>query len=162
MGESSQMIKSINSQGKYLTFRLGNEEYGLGIMMIKEIIGMMTITAIPQTPSYVKGVINLRGKVIPVVDLRLRFSMEEIPHDDRTCIIVTDIGGGAADVLVGLIVDSVSEVMNIDSDKIEPPPSFGITLDTDYILGIAKSDSDVRILLDIGRVFSDNELDSFR
>lgn len=162
MGESSQMIKSINSQGKYLTFRLGNEEYGLGIMMIKEIIGMMTITAIPQTPSYVKGVINLRGKVIPVVDLRLRFSMEEIPHDDRTCIIVADIGGEAADVLVGLIVDSVSEVMNIDPDKIEPPPSFGITLDTDYILGIAKSDSDVRILLDIGRVFSDNEISGFR
>lgn len=144
--------------GKYLTFRLGSEEYGLGIMKIREIIGLMPITSVPQTPGFVKGVINLRGKVIPVVDLRLRFSMDEIPHDERTCIIVLDISGESRNLLIGIIVDSVSEVLNIGDEDIEETPAFGVRLNTDYILGMAKSGGGVKILLDIDRVLTERDV----
>lgn len=144
--------------GKYLTFRLGYEEYGVGIMKIREIIGLMPITSVPQTPAFVKGVINLRGKVIPVVDLRLRFSMDAIPHDDKTCIIVLEIAGKDAFLLIGVVVDSVSEVLNIREDDIEETPAFGVRLNTDYILGMAKSGGGVKILLDIDRVLTDKEI----
>lgn len=139
-------------EGKYLTFTLDREEYGIGILKIKEIIGMMPITAVPQTPEFVKGVINLRGKVIPVVDLRLRFGMEEIEYTERTCIIVVEIGGESGEVMIGIVVDSVSEVLNIKAEDIEETPSFGTKLNTDYILGMAKMDGGVKILLDIDHV----------
>jgi len=144
-------------EGKYLTFRLGNEEYGVGIMKIREIIGLMPITSVPQTPPFVRGIINLRGKVIPVVDLRLRFSMDEIRHDGKTCIIVLDISGVSSNLLIGVIVDSVSEVLNIGSDDIEETPGFGVSLDTGYILGMAKYGGGVKILLDIDRVLTEYE-----
>ncbi|WP_051283907.1 chemotaxis protein CheW [Desulforegula conservatrix] len=144
--------------GKYLTFRLGSEEYGLGIMKIREIIGLMPITSVPQTPIFVKGVINLRGKVIPVIDLRLRFSMDEIPHDDRTCIIVLDISSVSSNLLIGIIVDSVSEVLNIRAEEIEETPAFGVKLNTGYILGMAKSGGGVKILLDIDQVLTEGEV----
>lgn len=144
--------------GKYLTFRLGSEEYGLGIMKIREIIGLMPITSVPQTPRFVKGVINLRGKVIPVIDLRLRFSMDEISHDDRTCIIVLDISGVSRNLLIGIIVDSVSEVLNIRAEEIEETPAFGVRLNTDYILGMAKSGGGVKILLDIDQVLTEEAI----
>jgi purine-binding chemotaxis protein CheW len=145
-------------EGKYLTFALAGEEYGISILKIKEIIGMMPITTIPQTPEFVKGVINLRGKVIPVVDLRLRFGMERINYTERTCIIVVEISGGSGTVMIGIVVDSVSEVLNIKGGDIEETPTFGTKLETDYILGMAKAQGGVKILLDIDRVLSRDEV----
>jgi purine-binding chemotaxis protein CheW len=146
-----------NKEGKYLTFTLADEEYGIGILKIKEIIGMMPITSVPQTPDFVKGVINLRGKVIPVVDLRRRFGMEAIDYTERTCIIVVEIQGQAGMVMIGIVVDSVSEVLNIKREDIEETPTFGARLNTDYILGMAKIEGGVKILLDIDRVLSAEE-----
>jgi len=145
-------------EGKYLTFTLSDEEYGIGILKIKEIIGMMPITSVPQTPKYVKGVINLRGKVIPVLDLRIRFGLEAIDYTDRTCIIVVEIEGETNDIMIGLVVDTVSEVLNIRKDEIEPPPRFGTKLDTDYIMGIAKAEGGVKILLEIDKVLKSEEI----
>jgi purine-binding chemotaxis protein CheW len=139
-------------EGKYLTFSLANEQYGINILKIKEIIGMLPITFVPKTPPYIKGVINLRGKVIAVADLRMRFNMEPIDYNDRTCIIVVEVEGKDGMVLNGIVVDSVSEVLNINGGEIENAPSFGTRLQTSYILGIAKKDGDVKILLDIDRV----------
>ena len=147
-----------DKEGKYLTFTLAEEEYGIGILKIKEIIGMLPITSVPQTPEFVKGVINLRGKVIPVMDLRLRFGMPSIDYSDRTCIIVVEVGGQAGTILVGIVVDAVSEVLNIKGDDIENPPALGVNLDTDYILGMAKMEGGVKILLDIDQVLSKDEL----
>lgn len=145
-------------EGKYLTFTLADEEYGIGILKIKEIIGMMPVTSVPQTPDFVKGVINLRGKVIPVMDLRLRFGMEAIDYTDRTCIIVVEITGETEKVMIGIVVDTVSEVLNIKAEEIEEPPGFGTKLDTDYILGMAKMEGGVKILLDIDRVLRSEEI----
>ena len=147
-------------EGKYLTFSLADEEYGIGILRIKESIGMMPITSVPQTPEFVKGVINLRGKVIPVMDLRLRFGMEELEYTERTCIIVVEIEGQAGKVMIGIVVDSVSEVLNIKGEDIEDTPAFGTKLNTDYILGMAKMEGGVKILLDIDRVLSSEEVAS--
>ncbi len=145
-------------EGKYLTFTLADEEYGIGILKIKEIIGMMSITAVPQTPGFVKGVINLRGKVIPVVDLRLRFGMDEIDYTERTCIIVVEIASEGGMIQIGIVVDAVSEVLNIKAKEIEDTPTFGTRLNTDYILGMAKIEGGVKILLDIDQVLSSNEI----
>lgn len=155
-----QAIKVIRDdrEGKYLTFALADEEYGISILKVKEIIGMMQITNVPQTPGFVKGVINLRGKVIPVVALRLKFGMEEIDYTDRTCIIVVEITGSSGTVLMGIGVDSVSEVLNIKGEDIEDAPTFGASLDTEYILGMAKIEGGVKILLDIDRVISAEEI----
>jgi len=155
-----QAVKAMaDREGKYLTFSMADEEYGIEINKIKEIIGMMSITTVPQTPEFVKGVINLRGKVIPVVDLRARFGMESIDYTDRTCIIVVEIGGKSGTVMIGIVVDAVSEVLNIKGDDIEETPTFGTRLDTGYILGMAKMEGDgVKILLDINRVLSGEEV----
>ena len=154
----SRAVKAMaDKEGKYLTFSLASEEYGIGILKIKEIIGMMPITSVPQTPEYIKGVVNLRGKVIPVMDLRLRFSMPAMDYTERTCIIVVEISGQAGTVQVGVVVDAVSEVLNIKSEDIEPTPSFGTKLNTDYILGLAKTGGGIKILLDITRVLSSEE-----
>ncbi len=154
-----QAIKSTaNREGKYLTFSLAGEEYGIGILKVKEIIGLMAITTVPQTPSYVKGVINLRGKVIPVVDLRLKFGMEPMEYTDRTCIVVVEIRGAERTVLMGIVVDSVSEVLNIKGSEIEDTPNFGSKLNTAFILGMAKTNDSVKILLDIDRVFREEDL----
>ena len=144
--------------GKYLTFTLADEEYGIGILKVKEIIGMMAITSVPRTPDFVKGVINLRGKVIPVIDLRVKFGMPAIDYTDRTCIIVVEIDADDMTIQIGIVVDSVSEVLNIKEEEIENAPSFGTTLNTDYILGMAKIDSGVKILLDIDKVLSAKEI----
>ena len=140
--------------GKYLTFTLDKEEYGIALLKVKEIIGMLPITSVPQTPEYVKGVINLRGKVIPVSDLRLRFEMAAAGYTDRTCIIVVEILGEETTIQVGIVVDAVSEVMNIKAEDVEDAPSFGTKVETDYILGMAHMDGRVKILLDIDRVMT--------
>ncbi|MGD2150529.1 MAG: chemotaxis protein CheW [Desulfobacterales bacterium] len=149
----------VDREGKYLTFTLADEEYGIGILKIKEIIGMMPITTVPQTPEFVKGVINLRGKVIPVIDLRLRFGMESMDYTDRTCIIVVEIQGTVDTVQIGIVVDSVSEVLNIKGQEVEDTPTFGARLNTDYILGMAKMEGGVKILLDIDRVLKAEEVE---
>lgn len=158
-GTMDRAVKAIaDRDGKYLTFTMADEEYGIGILKIKEIIGLMPITTVPQTPGFVKGVINLRGKVIPVMDLRLRFGMKAIDYTERTCIIVVEIEGGGGTLQIGIVVDSVSEVLNIKSEDIEDTPTFGTQLDTGYILGMAKMEGGVKILLDIDRVLSDQEI----
>jgi purine-binding chemotaxis protein CheW len=147
-----------NREGKYLTFTLTEEEYGIGILKVKEIIGIMAITTVPRTPDYMKGVINLRGKVIPVVDLRLKFGMETMDYTERTCIIVVDIDVENKKIQMGIVVDSVSEVMNIKGGDIEDTPDFGSRLNTEYILGMAKMGGRVKILLDIDRVLNRAEM----
>jgi purine-binding chemotaxis protein CheW len=145
-------------EGKYLTFALHHEEYGIEILKVKEIIGVMKITDVPQTPDFVKGIINLRGKVIPVIDLRSRFGMEAIEADEKTCIVVVEIFHKDGKLLMGLVVDTVSEVLNIRAEQIENAPEFGGSIDTSYILGMAKMDNRVKILLDIDQVLTTKEM----
>ncbi len=140
--------------GKYLTFGLAGEEYGLEILKVREIFGLMDITAVPQTPHFVKGVINLRGKVIPVVDLRLKFGLDEAERTEETCIIVVDLGT----VETGIIVDRVSEVLDIAADSIDETPTFGGSVDTDFILGMGKIGESVKILLDIEKVLAADDI----
>ena len=149
-----------DKESKYLTFALDREEYGIGILKVKEIIGMMAITSVPQTPGFVKGVINLRGKVIPVVDLRLKFGMQEMRYTERTCIIVVEIAGHAGDTQIGIVVDAVSEVLNIKGDDVEETPTFGSMVNADFILGMAKMEGGVKILLDIDKVLSQHEFET--
>jgi purine-binding chemotaxis protein CheW len=144
--------------GKYLTFALGKEEYGLEILKVREIIGWMEITALPRTPPYVKGVVNLRGQVIVVVDLRAKFEMEAAAKTDQTCIIVVEIAHGSRKLSTGIIVDRVSEVLEIPGENIEDAPTFGTTVATDFILGMGKVGDAVKILLDIDKVLSAAEV----
>jgi len=143
--------------GKYLTFCLACEEYGIEIYKVKEIIGMMTVTTIPQTPGYVKGVVNLRGKIIPVIDMRLKFGMVSQACTEKTCIIVVEIGRDTGKNQMGIIVDSVSEVLNIKQGEITAMPDFGNSMDVDYILGLAETDGGVKLLLDIDYVLSERD-----
>jgi len=151
-------LKYEERTGKYLTFSLAREEYGISIVKVKEIIELMPITPIPQAPSFVKGVINLRGKVIPVIDLRIRFGMASVEHSDRSCIIVVDIAGAAGTRLVGVMVDSVSDVLYISGYDIEDPPAFISTFETDFLLGMAKTEKSLKIILDIDQVLSGMDL----
>lgn len=144
--------------GKYLTFNLAEEDYGIAILKVKEIIGMMPVTQVPKTPDFIKGVVNLRGKVIPVTDLRLKFGLQEIDYTDRTCIIVIEINGQNGTILVGIVVDAVSEVLNIKAEEIEPSPTFGAQLNTSFILGLAKMEDGVKILLDIDEVLNTDSI----
>lgn len=144
----------VDRLSKYLTFVLGAEEYGLEILKVREIIGLQTITVVPRMPDFIRGIINLRGKVIPVIDLRLKFEMESIEDTEQTCIIVLELG----DLLTGILVDRVSEVLDIQDEQIEETPQFGITVDTEFILGIGKTKDKVIILLDIGKVLSSSEI----
>ncbi|MBI5523611.1 MAG: purine-binding chemotaxis protein CheW [Desulfarculus sp.] len=144
--------------GKYLTFDLAEEEYGLEILRVREIIGMMEITPVPRTPDYVLGVINLRGKVIPVIDLRLKFGLPYKDPDDRTCVIVVEVMSEGATVQMGIVVDRVNEVVDVKGAEVEPTPNFGVSLDTTFILGMAKVGNKVKILLDIDRVLTSSEV----
>ncbi|MGR3303332.1 MAG: chemotaxis protein CheW [Candidatus Scalindua sp.] len=144
------------TEGKFLTFVLGSEVYGIEILRVREIMGLMGITTVPQTPDYMKGVLNLRGKVIPVIDLRLKFSMPEEEHTKETCIIVAEVNNTS----IGIIVDSVSEVLDIKSGEIEETPSFGQGIDTDFIMGLGKTKDKIIILLDIEKVLSSEDLET--
>lgn len=143
---------------KLLTFSLGTEGYGVSILKIKEIIGMMDITTVPRTPEFIKGVINLRGKIIPVMDLRTKFGMEQQEYDERTCIIVAEVSVKGVQKLLGVVVDMVSEVVTISEDQIEPPPEYGTTVEHNAILGIGKIKDRVVIILDIDEVFVCDEV----
>lgn len=159
----AQVIKAVTVKtGKYLTFTLDDETYGIGILKVKEIIGMLPVTSVPRTPDFVKGVINLRGKVIPVTDLRLKFGMAAMAYTDRTCIIVVEIDTNGSTVLIGIVVDAVSEVLNIKEEEIEKTPDFGTRLNTEYILGMAKMGGGVKILLDIDKVLTTQEIESIK
>ncbi|HUW81813.1 MAG TPA: chemotaxis protein CheW [Phycisphaerae bacterium] len=147
----------VGQGGKYLTFQLGKEVYGLEILRVQEIIGMMSVTRVPGSPEFVRGVINLRGKIIPVVDLRLKFGLESQPDTEKTCIIVAQVVRAEQEVTMGIIVDEVSEVLDIAGDQIEPPPSFRSAVDTDFILGMGKVGRKVVVLLDVDRVLSAGE-----
>lgn len=145
-------------EGKYLTFILGKELYGLSILKVKEIIGVMDITAVPNMLFYMKGVINLRGKVIPVLDLRLKFGLEEQEYTEKTCVIVVEVEGCSRAMLAGILVDTVSEVLYFSPEDIEPPPSLGSNDGSNQILGMAKHKGRVHILLDINKVVMVEEL----
>jgi purine-binding chemotaxis protein CheW len=144
--------------GKYLTFALGKEEYGLAILKVREIIGMMEITAVPRAPQYIKGVINLRGQVISVLDLRTKFAMPEVQKTEQTCIVIVEIIGGGRKLNTGIIVDRVNEVLNIPAEKIENPPHLGASVSCDFVLGMATFGRSVKILLDIDKVLSTDEI----
>jgi purine-binding chemotaxis protein CheW len=148
-GEGAQARTGPDAGGKYLTFALGNEEYGLPVLKVREIIKVMDITQVPQVPGHVRGVINLRGRVIPVIDLRLKFGFEARENTDHTCIIVVEVAHLG---MIGIVVDSVSEVLNVAGSDIDEAPDFGDRVSTDYILGLAKVKSTVKILLDLDRV----------
>ena len=143
--------------GKYLTFILAKEEYGIPILKVREIIKLLEITSIPKTPGYIKGVINLRGKIIPIMDLRLKFGLEEMEYNERTCIIVVEIAVNDACKLMGLIVDTVSEVVNLATDQIEPPPEYGYQNNQGYLIGVGKVKERVILLLDIEKILSREE-----
>lgn len=146
--------------GKYLTFALGREEYGLAILKVQEIIQMQGVTRIPRIPDYVRGVINLRGKVIPVIELRKKFGLEATTDTEKTCIIVVQVNGGANLVTMGLIIDEVKEVLDISADNIEDTPNFGLSINTEFIKGIGKIGDRVKMLLDIDCVLIGNEMNS--
>jgi len=152
--QTTETTGQASKAGKYLTFGLNDEQYGLEILKVREIIGLMDITSVPRTPEYVKGVINLRGKVIPIVDLRLKFTMPEAEPTEQTCVIVVDVHGTE----MGIIVDQVSEVLDITGEQIEESPSFGASVDTDFILGMGKAGDKVTILLNICKVLSNEEV----
>jgi purine-binding chemotaxis protein CheW len=144
--------------GKYLTFHLANEEFGIRVLKVREIMGLQEITAVPQTPCHIKGVINLRGKVVPVIDLRLKFGLPAAEYSQRTCIIVTQVQGESSAVLMGIVVDGVSEVLNLTATEIEDTPDFGEDIAGRYLLGMAKVKGKVKILLDIDKVVSTQEI----
>ena len=157
--ENTATLTTEKIGGKFLTFKLDNESFGIEVLKIREIIRMQKITPVPHTPCHVLGVINLRGKVIPVVDLRVKFSLNAADATDQTCIVVVQVeshNSGAA--MVGLLVDSVEEVMNIESKDIEPAPDFGGALKNDFIHGIAKTKDDVKTLLDIDKVIVEEDI----
>lgn len=144
--------------GKYLTFKLGAEAYGLGILKVQEIIGMMSVTHVPRIPEFIRGVINLRGKVIAVVDLRRKFGLDAHEDTERTCIIVVQVTRADDRVTMGIIVDEVSEVLYIESGQIEPPPCFGTSVNTDFLMGMGKVGEKVIMLLDADKVLSREEV----
>lgn len=146
--------------GKYLIFHLGAEEFAIQVLKVREIMGIQDITAVPQTHSYVKGVINLRGKVIPVIDLRPKFGLPEVEYTQRTCIIVVQAQGEAGPVLMGAVVDGVSEVLHFAAADIEDTPDFGRGVTVPYVQGMAKGKGRVKILLDIDQVLTSQNIEN--
>lgn len=143
--------------GRYMGFQLGKETFGVEILKVQEIIGMLDVTAVPRTPDFVRGVINLRGRVIPVVDLRRKFNLPPIPDTELTCIVVVQFASPQGSVTMGVIVDQVSEVMNITADNVEPTPSFGHAEAEEFLLGVGKFNQTVVLLLDVDRILSHGE-----
>jgi purine-binding chemotaxis protein CheW len=148
--------------GKYLTFTLAQEEYGVEILKVREIIGIMDVTKIPRAPKYVRGVINLRGKVNPVIDTRLKFNMDSAEDTEETCIIIVEVTKNNQPLEMGILVDSVSEVLDIEETQIEATPEFGTGVDTQFIMGVAKAKSGIKILLDIDKVLTSEDLHNIK
>ncbi len=154
-GQSSHAARMA---GKYLIFELAGEEFGIGVLQVKEIVKLQEITRVPQAPAYLEGVINLRGRIVPVVNLRKKFNRPEQAHTERTCIVVVQIHSAAGDQAVGVVVDGVVEVFLASADDIEDTPDFGRDVVTSYVMGMAKSKGRVRILLDIDLVLARQEI----
>ncbi len=144
-------------RGKYMTFKSGNEFYGIGINYVNEIIGLQKLTEIPESEDYIKGLINLRGKIIPAIDVRARFRKPPIEYNDRTCIIVVEIKS----IIVGLIVDTIAEVITIDEKNVVPPPSIGASSNK-YVYGIGKVGDEVKLLLDCEKLISESDLQTLK
>lgn len=147
-------------EGKYLAFKIGDERYGLFIMKVREIIGLLPMTRVPRTPSFIKGVINLRGRVIPVIDLRQKFGLPQVETTDMTCIIVCQIDRPDGQLTMGLVIDEVSEVLDLSKEQLEPTPTFGADIDTGFILGLGKIDDRVIMLLDVDKILTGEDLNS--
>jgi purine-binding chemotaxis protein CheW len=160
-GSASSVTEATGPGRKLLSFCLGTEEYGLDILAVREIIGLIDITPLPRTPDYLKGVINLRGKIIPVMELRARFEMQSVKYTDETCIIVVDVPsvGEVESRLMGVVVDTVREVLDIPTAAIEPPPEFGCGIPLDFITGIGKAKDRVVIVLDAAKVMNPGDAD---
>lgn len=159
-GETNKVLEELEEdtqKGKFLTFSLGNEFYGIDIMYVTEIVGIQPITVVPELPNFIRGIINLRGKIIPVMDVRLKFKKEPKVYNDRTCIIVIDI----MELSIGIIVDAVSEVLNISDDNIVPPPNLN-TGGRKYIKSVGKSEDSVTLILDCEKLLNDNEMDELK
>lgn len=161
MKDTSTLLKKetpVAVAGKYLTFKLADETFGLEILKVQEIIGLMKITLVPKMPEFMRGVINLRGKIIPVVDLRLKFNMPSHEDDSKTCIIVVQITINDKKLIMGFLVDEVSEVLNVLQDQIEVAPAFGASVDTEFIMGMGKVGQKVVMLLYIDKIINAGEL----
>ena len=156
--DAKQNVDFGHLAGKYLTFKLAEEEYGLDIMKVQEIIGIMPVTKVPRVPEYVRGVINLRGRIIPTVELRAKFGLEAVEDTERTCIIVVELQTEKGKVNMGVIVDEVAEVMDFAADTIDAAPEFGTALNTSFILGIGIVKGSVKVLLDVDKVLSATEI----
>lgn len=157
-----QEARSEVLSGKYLTFCLANEIYGLPILKVQEIISLMKITRVPRAPQFVKGVINLRGRVIPVISMRLKFGLRETEDTERTCIIVLQIEREEGKITLGIIVDEVSEVLDLSAEQISDTPAMGASVDTEFITGMGKVEKHVIMLLDLDKAFSDEELKAMK
>jgi purine-binding chemotaxis protein CheW len=155
MSAATKLIRNASDRAaRYLTVVIANETYGIAVLKVREIIRLQKITPVPQAPKFVRGVINLRGRVIPIIDLRVKFGVEA-PFTDRTCIVVAQVSLSAStSVYMGMIVDAVEEVLSLNASEIEPPPDFGVQIDAEYILGMATVKGGVKTLLDIDRVVS--------
>lgn len=152
----AEVLDEDTQKGKYMTFRSGNEYFAIGIQYVNEIIGFQKITVIPETADYIKGLINLRGKIIPVIDVRLRFKQPPFEYNDRTCIIVINVKS----TVVGLIVETIAEVVTIEDDDILPPPSIGRgdKIQNKYVYGIGKVGDSVKLLLDPDKLLNDEDI----
>jgi purine-binding chemotaxis protein CheW len=151
-------VLSITETSQYLTFKLADEVFALDITKVREVLDFTTVTKVPQTPDFMLGVINLRGSVVPVVDMRLKFGMSKTETTVNTCIIIVEVALDGELAVLGALVDSVQEVMELDPDQIEPPPRIGIRLNTKFIKGMGKRDNQFIIILDIDKVFSADEI----
>ena len=158
-GMAAQATPATDSAQRYLTFRLGQTSYAIGILKVQEIIGLLHITPVPGTPSYVRGVVNLRGRVIPVVDLCTRFGMPAAPDTERTCIVITQVTGARGPATMGVVVEDVAQVVDLPPDRVEAVPEFGIQVRTDFLTGVARLAEDVILLLDIDAVLSRDEVE---
>jgi purine-binding chemotaxis protein CheW len=152
-------VACVMGTAQYLTFKLGDELFALDIGMVREVLDFTVITKVPQTPHYMRGVINLRGSVVPVVDLRLKFGMTIAEKTVNTCVIIVEVELGGEKTVMGAMADAVQEVLDLDPDQIEPPPRIGTKLDTSFIRGMAKHADQFIIILDIDKVFQENELE---
>ncbi len=153
-GNKTNLENLTSHEEKYLSFVLDDEVYGIEILRIREIIGVVKITEVPQSANYLKGIFNLRGKIIPVIDLRIKFGMPELEHTHETCIIVVEVENSH----IGMIVDTVSEVVNIKDSEIEDPSHIGSQIDTDFLLGLGKVKDKIVIMLDVGKILKKDEL----
>jgi len=155
-------VEAIAETRQYLTFQLAEEVFALEVAKVREVLDFTTITKIPRTPEFMRGVINLRGSVVPVVDLRLGFGMTRTERTVKTCIIVVEVSLGGENLVVGALADSVEEVIDIEPDQIQPAPQIGTSVRTDFIKGMGRRDSGFVMILDIDRVFSVEDLDSLK